>query len=274
MRVVPAMTGLVVAVIAMLLARRSISRKGASIVDGLPVSGRISGALVYMGLFYFLAESVRYLTTIFAGMAFAGVVFNLCLTYGLLVTVGIMLIAYEIEEENHPFARFAKKSFAKSFWLGNLLSAILVSLGAYGLHQVSAKVTEPWLWLAMIVSMIVCLLWHAADSRNYGQEPIGEPRSSDVTPTKLYHDLAVYGVMVYASLTTWVPFVWFTITGHGDWTVVAAMVISCLVVAIVLGRIMPAAHFKPAAAYPIFPYTGEAPKAEAAKMEEGDPIPN
>ena len=80
---------------------------------------------------------------------------------------------------------------------------------------------------------------HAADKHNYGNEPAGEPKSSDSTPTKLYHDFMVQGVFVALYLMTWVPTLLFTVwaimTGQSvDYLSAVAIIITALIMAVVL----------------------------------------
>ncbi len=157
---------------------------------------------------------------------------------GVLVRGAMNMLATNYEGCSSPRERFTGKGSSAGYRFGNFFLAAMIGLGAMGMANF-APISELWVFLSSVIATTVCLVVHQWDGRHYGHEPAGQPKSSDSTPTKLYHDFIVWGLMVALHLTTWVPTVvqtvWQVFIGRSvDLGPAVAIVIVALIMAVVL----------------------------------------
>ena len=168
----------------------------------------------------------------------AAILLSVVVLYAVLLRGAMNFLASALEGCDNPRARFTGEGSSAGYRYGNFFLSVMVGIGALGMANF-APIGELWVFISTVIGCVFCLIAHAADKHNYGNEPAGEPKSSDSTPTKLYHDFMAQGVFVALYLMTWVPTLLFTVwaitTGQSvDYLPAVAIIITALIMAVVL----------------------------------------
>lgn len=164
------------------------------------------GIVALLMVMYLVVKLLHGLVTMLASSLpwWAAVLLTIVLLYCVMTRGAMNMLAASCEGCANPRERFTGDGSSAGYRFGNFFLTVMISLGAIGMTNFQF-VNEIVIIICSVIGTIVCLVAHSIDGRNYGHEPAGQPRSSDDTPTKLYHDFMTQGVLVALHLTTWVP---------------------------------------------------------------------
>ena len=138
----------------------------------------------------------------------AAILLSAVVLYAVLLRGAMNFLASALEGCDNPRARFTGDGSSAGYRFGNFFLSVMVGIGALGMANF-APIGEQWVLISTVIGCVFCLIAHAADKHNYGNEPAGEPKSS-VT-------------------------VWAIMTGQSvDYLPAVAIVITALIMAVVL----------------------------------------
>ena len=114
----------------------------------------------------------------------AAILLSVVVLYAVLLRGAMNFLASALEGCDNPRARFTGEGSSAGYRYGNFFLSVMIGIGALGMANF-APIGEQWVFISTVIGCVFCLIAHAADKHNYGNEPAGEPKSSDSTPTNL-----------------------------------------------------------------------------------------
>lgn len=171
-------------------------------------AGMILAVVLGLSTYYVAVSVVMFFATLLGSIPWAPVSILLTALAVWLAGCGGVLFCASREGTASPWDRFYRgEGTSVGFKFGNVATAIVIAIGAYGLNQMPGS-QMPWLVrdIIVLVSLVICLIVRAVDAQNYGTEEFGLRSSADGT-AKVYHDLMINGVLLAVQMMTWVYFI-------------------------------------------------------------------